>query len=81
MKFVQRNFFTPVPEVKSLAELNALLRQRCLAYQEQMQSRQTETVGARLEAEKMRFLPLTPVPARMLSPSACQSEQNVSGAI
>ena len=62
VKFVQRNFFTPVPEVESLAELNALLKARCVAYQSHTQARQTESVGARLEAEKMHFVPLPQFP-------------------
>lgn len=29
VKFVERNLFTPIPRVDSLAELNALLKERC----------------------------------------------------
>jgi transposase len=62
VKFVQHNLFTPIPQVESFAELNQLLRQRCDAYLQKTQSRQTETVGARLEAEKSHFLPLPQFP-------------------
>jgi transposase len=58
VKYAKNNFFTPVPVVESLAELNALLRQQCLAYQERIQSRQTESVGQRLKREKEYLLPL-----------------------
>jgi transposase len=62
VKFVQRNLFTPIPQINSLAELNQLLRQRCDVYLQQTQVRQVETVGARLEAEKPHFLPLPQFP-------------------
>lgn len=58
VKFTERNFLTPIPQVDSLAELNGLLRQRCRDYLNHTQSRQTETVGARLESEKAHFLAL-----------------------
>jgi transposase len=58
VKFIERNFLTPVPQVDSLAELNALLRQRCLDYHERVQARQTETIGARLATEQQHLLPL-----------------------
>jgi hypothetical protein len=62
VKFVQRNLFTPIPEVESLAELNALLRQRCEAYLTHTQARQTETVSERLRQEQAHFLPLPQFP-------------------
>lgn len=58
VKFVERNFFTPVPCVESLAELNTMLRQRCLSYLQHTQSRQTQTVGERLQVEQGQLLPL-----------------------
>lgn len=61
-KFIERNFFTPVPQVDSLEELNALLRQRCLDYQTRTQARQTQTVGERLNQEQPAFIPLPPHP-------------------
>lgn len=62
VKFVQRNLFTPIPQVDSLAELNALLRKRCAAYLNHTQARQTETVGERLKQEHGHFLPLPQFP-------------------
>ena len=61
-KFIERNFFTPVPQVDSLEALNALLRQRCLDYQTRTQARQTQTVGERLNQEKPTFIPLPQYP-------------------
>lgn len=67
IKFAERNLFTPVPEVNSLAELNALLRERCLAYQNRTQARRTETVGERLEAELPHLMPLPQHPPQPCS--------------
>jgi transposase len=58
VKFAERNLLTPVPQVESLGELNALLRQRCLDYLTHTQARQTQRVGDRLQAEKEQLLPL-----------------------
>lgn len=58
VKFAERNLLTPVPHVESLAELNAELQKRCLAYLEHTQARQSETVGKRLEQERPYLLPL-----------------------
>lgn len=58
IKFAERNLFTPVPQVNSLAELNVLLKERCQAYQNRTQARQTETVGQRLQVELNHLLPL-----------------------
>lgn len=58
VKFTERNLFTPVPRVTNLKELNALLRERCLAYRKRTQARQTQTVGERLEEERPLLLPL-----------------------
>jgi transposase len=65
IKFAERNLFTPVPEVNSLAELNSLLREQCLAYQNRTQARQVETVGQRLNTERSHLLPL---PAHLPQP-------------
>lgn len=62
VKFVQRNLFTPIPQVDSLAELNVLLRKRCQMYLNHIQARQTETVGERLKEEQTHFLPLPKFP-------------------
>jgi Mu transposase, C-terminal domain len=58
IKFAERNLFTPVPQVNSLAELNGLLKERCQAYQNRIQARQSETVGERLKHEFPYLLPL-----------------------
>jgi len=58
IKFAERNLFTPVPQINSLAELNVLLQERCRAYQNRTQARQSETVGERLQAELNHLLPL-----------------------
>ena len=62
VKFAERNMLTPVPQVSSLPELNAHLRERCLAYQQKTQARQTSTVGERLEKEQQYLLPLPKYP-------------------
>jgi transposase len=58
VKFAERNLLTPVPRVESLAELNAHLRERCLAYRQRIQARQSQKVGERLQAEQPHLLPL-----------------------
>jgi transposase len=65
IKFAERNLFTPVPQVNSLAELNVLLKERCVAYQGRTQARQSETVGERLNQELPHLLPL---PAHLPQP-------------
>jgi transposase len=57
VKFAERNLFTPVPCVDSLEQLNALLRERCLEYQQYTQARQSRSVGERLEQERAHLLP------------------------
>jgi hypothetical protein len=62
VKFVQRNFFTPIPHVASLEELNQRLRQGCEAYLKQTQSRQVESIETRFKSEQPHFLPLPKFP-------------------
>ena len=62
VKFVQRNFFTPIPQVASLEELNQRLRQGCEAYLQQTQSRQVESIETRFKSEQPHFLPLPQFP-------------------
>jgi hypothetical protein len=62
VKFVQRNLFTPIPQVESLTELNALLRKRCEAYLRHTQARHSESVQERLQAEQGHFIPLPKFP-------------------
>jgi transposase len=67
IKFAERNLFTPVPQVNSLADLNVLLKERCQAYQNRIQARKTETVGERLQAELNYLLPLPKNPPQPCS--------------
>lgn len=57
VKFVERNLFTPLPCVPDLQQLNALLQERCRAYQARIQARQSHSVAARLQAELPALLP------------------------
>ena len=52
VKTLERNWSTPVPQVNDMDELNAYLRQRCVAELERVSSRQTDTIGVRFEEEK-----------------------------
>ena len=56
--FVQRNFFAPVPEVGSFAELNAYLWQACLENAERRVRGEDQTVAEQWQAEKALLLPL-----------------------
>jgi transposase len=67
IKFAERNLFTPVPQVNSLAELNVLLKERCQAYQTRTQARRTKTVGQRLQDELNHLLPLPQHPPQPCS--------------
>jgi transposase len=58
VKFAERNLLTPVLHVESLAELNARLRERCRAYLQHIQARQSQSVRERLEQERAHLLPL-----------------------
>lgn len=55
---LQRRWATPVPQVKDLAELNHLLRQRCLGETDRVVSGQTETIGERFRRDCRAALPL-----------------------
>ena len=54
VKTLERNWSTPVPQVNHINELNAYLRQRCVAELGRVSSRQTDTIGTRFEDEKAR---------------------------
>jgi transposase len=76
IKFAERNLFTPVPEINSLAELNVVIKERCQAYQDHIQARQIESVGQRLQAELPYLLPLpqhAPQPCSIIPVKANQS--------
>jgi len=52
VKTLERNWSTPVPQVKDIDELNVYLRQRCVDELHRVSSRQTDTIGVRFEEEK-----------------------------
>ena len=56
--YARRNFLVPVPEVATLAELNATLLTLCRAEAERRLQGETQTIGERWAAERMAFLPL-----------------------
>lgn len=62
VKFTEHNLFTPVPSVNNLDELNALLKERCLKYQEHTQARHNQSVGKRMEEERKHWLSLPSYP-------------------
>jgi transposase len=73
VKSVQRRFATPVPRVADLAELNALLRQQCIAEQERVvqslfgpftiKDRLAEDLAAAAPLPRHRFDPCVAEPA------------------
>jgi transposase len=58
VKFCQRDWATPVPTVKDLAELNAHLRSCALRDRERTQTNQSETIGQRFARDRDQALPL-----------------------
>jgi transposase len=56
--YVRRNFLTPVPKVESLDELNDLLLEKCLSYDQRKIEGQNMTVGELFELEKKKLLSL-----------------------
>jgi transposase len=54
VKTLERNWSTPVPQVKDIDELNTYLRQRCVAERDRVSSRQTDTIGVRFEEDRFR---------------------------
>ncbi|APZ91564.1 Transposase [Fuerstiella marisgermanici] len=69
VKTLERNWSTPVPRVKDVDELNAYLRQRCVAELDRVSSRQTDTIGVRFEEEKALA---TTLPAYSFDACVCQ---------
>jgi hypothetical protein len=59
--YARRNFLVPVPGVNSFQELNALLRERCLAEAKRRLQGETLTVGELWDEDRPHLLPL---PAR-----------------
>jgi transposase len=56
--YARRNYMVPLPEVDSFAELNGLLRKRCLAEAGRRLRGETETIGEMWEQEKPKLRPL-----------------------
>lgn len=56
--YAQRNFFSPIPEVASYQELNAVLRQACLQDAQRRTRGQKKLVAELWEEEKANLLPL-----------------------
>jgi len=56
--FSRRNFLVPIPKVASFQELNAHLRQQCLAEMQRRVDRQPTTIGETWEVERPHLLPL-----------------------
>jgi transposase len=73
VQFLQRDWCTPVPKVKDLAELNVHLRACCLRDRQRTQAGRSETIGERFEQDRSkalalpsrRFDPCLPQPARV----------------
>lgn len=63
--WARRNILVPVPRVNSFEELNQLLRERCLAYQEHTIRGRSKTIGEYFEIERDK---LTPLPLRAMEP-------------
>ena len=60
VKFLQRDWATPVPVVADLAMLNVHLRTCCLRDRERIQAGQSETIGQRFQRDQEKSLPLPP---------------------
>jgi hypothetical protein len=56
--WARRNILTPIPRVDSWDEVNDLLRQRCMQYQEHWIEGHRSTVGVEYETERRFLLPL-----------------------
>ena len=64
--FVERHFFTPVPQVKDYDELNEYLKKKCEAYLAYPVPDSSLTVGEALEEERRHLMPL---PAKDFDPA------------
>jgi transposase len=65
VKYARANFMVPLPRTADFDDLNAQLRQRCLARQQDKAGRHQETIAERLVRELAAFRPL---PAGMFEP-------------
>ncbi|MGG3884211.1 Mu transposase domain-containing protein, partial [Brevibacillus panacihumi] len=62
VQFVQKQFFTPVPSVSSLDELNQILLEKCISYEKTTVPRSSLTVGEAFAQEQLIMLSLPPRP-------------------
>jgi len=58
VKYTRLNFFVPVPQVRDFTELNARLRQQCVADRERRLRGQAGTKAELLKGDQAAFLPL-----------------------
>ncbi len=56
--YYRRRFMVPLPKVDSFTELNAILRQHCLADDKRQVTGQPSTIGAMWQTEKARLRPI-----------------------
>jgi len=79
VKFLQRDWATPVPAVPDLGALNAHLRGCCLRARQRTQAGQQETIGARFQRESDKALSLPPraFDACVLQPAKVDKYQTV----
>jgi transposase len=71
VKYARQHFLTRVPQVASLAALNATLLERCRARQAETAGRHSQTITERLVADlaAMRELPAVPLEACDMRPA------------
>jgi transposase len=58
VRFVKQQYFTPMPPVSSLEEMNQILLNKCIAYEESLVPRSSSTVAEAFQQEKESMLPL-----------------------
>jgi transposase len=75
VKYARQHFLTPVPQVASLAALNAALLERCRARQAETAGRHSQTITERLVGDlaAMRELPAVPLEACDMRPARVSS--------
>ncbi len=79
VKDLERRWATPVPKVQDFEELNAYLRQCCLADRQRAATGQTETIGQRFEQERTAALslPVRPFDACLAEPRQVDKYQTI----
>ena len=60
--FTRRTFMVPIPHARDIDELNAMLRERCVARQQAVLRGETGTIAERLEKDRATFMDLPGVP-------------------